>query len=330
MNWFFNMPIEFQIGSIVAVAFLVFSLLSSLFRRRIATYITLLISFLSCVIHCHLPTMDFGTHIAITLIAYGFIWFLIRQFIKVMVKAQLEAEWKLYSSDFECVSADPSEFTWLDLDYYDTTQRELESLGFQKVGDYELLPQTRAFPETRTFSRQFINEEQDIGASIINMRVVKPKNLFERSINRRIVEFSSEFSDGTILDTNNTRGVNPIVEIDGIELVMFESTISLEKLLDAHEERMEAICETKEVDVVVFRNASEMLAANEREFLLFRKDRKEKGGFTESEIAENVRLASSYLISDKDDEEGIKIYLAEYNRQARKRRKKQEDEFSQS
>jgi hypothetical protein len=246
-----------------------------------------------------------------------------------MVKAQLEAEWKLYSSDFECVSADPSEFTWLDLDYYDTTQRELESLGFQKVGDYELLPQTRAFPETRTFSRQFINEEQDIGALIINMRVVKPKNLFERSINRRIVEFSSEFSDGTILDTNNTRGVNPIVEIDGIELVMFKPTISLEKLLDAHEERMEAICETKEVDVVIFRNASEMLAANEREFLLFRKDRKEKGGFTEPEIAENVRIVSSYL-SNKDDEDGIKIYLAEYNKQARKRRKKQEDKFPQS
>jgi hypothetical protein len=243
----------------------------------------------------------------------------------VLAKEQLEKEWKFYSSDYESVPANPLEFTWLDLNYYDTKQRELESLGFQKIKDSEFLPQTKFFPETRTFKRGFINMEQDIGATITHIRVVKPKNVLERSIDNRIVAFSSEFSDGTFLATNNARGVTPIVEIGGIEMLMFEPTISLEKLLDAHEEKIEAICETKKVEVVIHRNVSELLAASEREFLLFRKDRQEKDGFTESE---NARIVS--YLSGKNNDAGTKAYLSEYTRQSRKRRKKQEDEFPQS
>jgi hypothetical protein len=324
MNWFSNMPIEFQIGSIVAIAFFAFSLLSFLCKREILMHLTMLISLLSCLFCCLWAGL--GWNCVKVVIVYGVVWWLlINQYIKAIVKAQLEAEMKLYSSDFEYVPVDPFEFTWLDLDYYDTTQRELESLGFKKVGDYELLPQTRAFPQTRTFNRTFINEEQDIVASITNMRAVKPKNLFERSINYRIVEFSSEFSDGTFFEINNTRGINPITEVGGIAMLMFDPTISIEKLLEAHEESIETICETKELDVVVYLNASEQLAAAEREFLLLRKDRQKKCGFT---VSETVQIASH--LSGKIDEEGIKTYISEYNKQVRKRRKKQEDEFSQS
>jgi hypothetical protein len=325
MNTFFDMPVDFQIGAIIAFVFLIFSLLLLLCKRGIMMQFTLLISFLSCSIYCHLPMVNWVGHRLGTMFVYFLAWmFLIKQFTKALAKEQLEKERKLYSSDFECVSADPLEFTWLDLNYYNTKQRELESLGFQKIGDFELLPQTRAFPETRTFSRKFINTEQDIEAAITHSRVVKPKNVFERSLDARIVEFSSEFSDGMFLETNNARGVSPIVEFGGIEMLMFEPTISLEKLLDVHEEKIEAICETKKVDVVVFRNASEQLAAAKREFLLICKDRQKKGGFTESE---NARIAS-YLKLNNDA--GVKAYLSEYTRQARKRRKKQEDEFPQS
>jgi hypothetical protein len=321
------MPIEFQIGSIVAIAFFALSLLLSWYKRGILThrykrvilmYITWLISFLSYLFCCCLPMVSPLTHCLVSAVMFILIWLLMRKlFIRSGVNEQLDKEWQLYSSDYECVSANPLEFTWLDLNYYDTTQHELESLGFQKIDDFEFLHQTLAFPETRTFSRKFINAKRNIEVSIGHIRVVKPINVLERAIDQRIVEFSSEFSDGTFLETNNAFGVSPIVEFGGIELLIFEPTISLEKLLDAHEKKIETICETKKVDVVIYRDNSEMLSADKRQFLLICKDRQKKCGFTESETA---RLFAYY--SGKGNDKVAKTYLAEYNRQARKRRKK--------
>jgi hypothetical protein len=322
MNWFFEMPIEFQIGSIIAVVFLAFSMLLSLLGRGFLMHITLLISFLSCFACWN----SLGWFCLLTVIVYGFVWvILIKQYIRALAREQLKKDWKFYSSDYECVSVDPLEFTWLDLDYYDTTQRELESLGFQKNGDFELLPQTRAFPHMRTFSRKFINTEQNIGAIIAHSRIVKPQNESERLFDFRIVKFSSEFSDDTFLETDNARGVSPILEIGGIEMLMFEPTIPFEELLDIHKKKIESICETKKVNVVIYRNAQEMSAASKRRFLLFCKDRREKGEFTESEKDRIISYSNL-----KNNDAGVKIYFSEYHKQARKRRKKQEDEFSQS
>jgi hypothetical protein len=327
MEVFFDMPKEFQVGTTVALSFFVFSLLLLWFKRGIAMQFTLLISFLSCLIFCRLPMIGWVGHSLLTVFVYSFIWtFLLKQYIKALAKEQLEKEWKLYSSDYETALADPLEFTWLDLNFYDTKQRELESLGFQKVHDYEFISQTRAFPETRTFTRSFINTEQDIGADIVQIRMVKPKNMLERSVDIRTISFSSEFSDGTFLETHNTKGVNPIVEVDGIIFQMFEPNTPLEDLLDAHEEKIETICETKNVDVILFRTVQELSAAGEREFLLFRKDRQKKGAFVETENTQNVSL----FVKKDSDEAGVKAFLSEYAKQARKiarkQRKKQENE----
>ncbi|MDR2706730.1 MAG: hypothetical protein LBC02_13195 [Planctomycetaceae bacterium] len=327
MDAFFDMTIEFQVGTTVALCFLFFSLLLLWFKRGIAMQFTLLISFLSCLIFCRLPMVNWVGHGLLTMFVYFWIWdFLLKRFIKASAKEQLEKEWKLYSSDYETAPADPFEFMWLDLDYYDTKQRELESLGFQKVHDIELLPQTRAFPETRTFSRSFINIEQDIGADIIQIRMVKPKNMLERSVDVRMIIFATEFSDGTFLETHNTKGVNPITEVEGIVLQMFEPNTPLEDLLDAHEEKIETICETKNVEVILHRTVQELSAAGEREFLLFRKDRQKKGGFTEAENARSMHIFGN----QNSDDAATQAYLSEYAKQARKiarkQRKKQENE----
>jgi hypothetical protein len=168
---------------------------------------------------------------------YFWIWnFLTKQYTKAQAKERI-----LYASDNETVLADPFEFTWLDLDYYDAKQRELESFGFQKIRDVEFLLETYVFPETRTFYRSFINTEQDIIAGISHLRMVKPKNTLERMIDIRIVTFVSEFSDGTFLNTNNNaKGVNPNMEINSVIMHTFESDTPLEELLEAHKKKMEA------------------------------------------------------------------------------------------
>jgi hypothetical protein len=327
MQTFFNMPIEFQIGTIVSLSFLVLSLLLLRFKRGIAMQFMLLVSFLSCLIFCRLPVIGWVGHGVLMVVVYYCLWsFLLKRFTKALAKEQLDKEWMIYSSEYETVPADPNEFTWLDLNYYDTKQRELEALGFQKVRDTELLSQTRSFPETRTFNRSMLNTEQDIAADICQIRVVKPKNIQERSINVRTVSFNSEFSDGTFLETHNAKGAMPIEEINGIILQMFAPNTPLEDLLDAHEEKIETICETKNVEVVLRRTIQEFVAAAEREFRLFRNDRSEKGGFTE---AENVRVMR-FFAKDTADEASTKAYLSEYAKQARKiarkQRKKQENE----
>ncbi|MDR1477806.1 MAG: hypothetical protein LBJ00_02575 [Planctomycetaceae bacterium] len=320
MKIFFDMPIEFQIGLIVAVVFLVLALLLMLCKRGVAMQAALLISFLSYLIFFRCPGLDLISHVVATVFVYVLIWlFLVNQFIAALAKEQLKKEWKLYNSDYKSVPIDPREFTWLDLDYYDTKQRELELFGFQKVDDTEFLSQTDAFPETRTFSRTLTNSQRNIEADITQTRIVKPKNIFERSIDNGVISFSSEFSDGTCLETNNTRGIVPIMEINGIVMQAFEPTISIEKLLDIHEKKIEAICNSKKVNVVIHQNAYEVSTAAERKFILFCKDRKEKGGYVEFE--NNIDLLTN---GNEENKDGAKAYLDEYAKQARKRKQKNE------
>ncbi|MDR2644156.1 MAG: hypothetical protein LBC74_15345 [Planctomycetaceae bacterium] len=323
---FFNMPVVFQVGATSMLFFLILSLLMLWFKRGILMNVMLLFSFLSWLLFCKLPIMGWILHIVITSFVYWFLSFImIKQYIKAMTKDQLEKEWQLYSSDFEPVLVDPLEFTWLDLDYYDTKQRELESLGFRKVHDFENLPQTRVFPEMRTFTRLLINTDRDIDADIVHIRIVKPKNILEINVDIRIVAFVSEFSDGTFLETHNTKGVNLIVNVDGIFMQMFEPDTPLEKLLNAHEEKVESICETKNVEVVVFHTDQELSASGEREFLLFRKDRQKKGGFIETENMQNRAI-----FNQRNEEAGTNSFLSEYAKQAeklaRKHRTTQENE----
>jgi hypothetical protein len=241
-----------------------------------------------------------------------------------MAREQLKNELKLYSFDYESVIANPLEFTWLDLNYYDTKQHELESLGFQKIDDSEFLPLTKAFPDIRTFSRRFINAEQDIEASITQIRIKKPayeyENIQERLLNQRIVKFYSEFSDNTFIETDNTRLITPI---KGIELLAFVPTISLEELLDAHEKKIETICETKNVNTIIHRNANEISEAAKRRFLSLGKYLNEKNNITELEFTRIRLIARKYGGYNAV----IKTYLAEYNEQVQK---KQENELPQS
>ncbi|MCL2744637.1 MAG: hypothetical protein FWE67_12370 [Planctomycetaceae bacterium] len=312
MEKFASMSVEFQAGAACAVFFLLLTFILLYLKRGIAMQGALLFSLVSCLVPCHFYILQ-------TFVIYFFLWgFLMKQYTKLLVREQLQKEWQVYLSDYEVVPADPLEFTWLDIEVYDSKQRELEELGFHKIRDSELPHVSRAFPETRHFCRCMLNAEGDISADIIQIRVVKPKNDFERGIDARIVSFASEFSDGTFLETANALGINPIQEVEGITFQQFMPDTPLEELLDLHESEIEEICSNRNVEIRVFHTPQEITAAGEREFLLLREDRRKKGGFTEKESRIN-RLQMGENASDP----GVIAYHKEYDRQVRKLARKE-------
>jgi hypothetical protein len=118
-------------------------------------------------------------------------------------KAQMSAELAVWSADYETATVSPAEFPWLDESYYDSVQKELEALGFRKIRDGENLHASNANPEVRHFFRAFINAERNVSASVTQIRVVEPQTDEHRNIGVRVLEFTSEFADGTFLETTN-------------------------------------------------------------------------------------------------------------------------------
>ncbi|MDR1271119.1 MAG: hypothetical protein LBK82_16520 [Planctomycetaceae bacterium] len=311
LNMLFNMPIEFQIGSAVALVFFVLSWLLLLLRRDNVMISALFISFLICVAFCRLPMVPLWGHIFGTFIVYGLTFTC--QVILPVAKIKRQKEQKLYSSDYESVAVDPFEFTWLNLDYYDTKQRELESFGFKKVGDYESLPYTKADPDARFFTRKFDNIHYDIVAEVSQVRTVKPKNVVERMVSFRVVAFTTEFSDGTFLSTSNVLGINRLNNVEGIVLRKFSPNTPLEILLDTHEKEIEKICEIKNLKIVLHRNAEELYATGKRRFLLLCKDHQKKYGFTPEGNTQHFTATQNI-----NNDSATEICLSEYNKQARK------------
>jgi hypothetical protein len=316
LNILFNMPFDFQIGSAVALIFLVLSWLLLLLHRITEMLYALAISWVACVAFCRLPMVPDWGHFGGTFVVYSLIFtyqaFLVLHDIDpFMIKRQRQKDRELYSSDYEAVAVDPSEFTWLNLDYYDTKQCELASLGFQKIGDYECLPYTKSYPETRFFTRKFNNIHYDVMADVSQICAVKPKNVFEGILNHQIVTFITEFSDGTFLNTSNILGINPLQDVEGIVLRKFPPDISLKTLLDTHEEEVEKICEIKNLMVGLHRNVEELQAAGKREFILFCKNYQKKYGFT---LEENTQYFTTAQKINNDYP--TETCLPEYNKQA--------------
>jgi hypothetical protein len=283
---FFATPVTFQIGLIVAVSFFILAFVmmmmfprqgESLSRRGCSMILLLYFSFVAYLLCCRLPIVNFYWHCITTALFY---FLLLRVMFYLSLKRLARnlaiKEKQFYNSEFEIVHAASHEFTWLNLEFYDDKQHELESFGFQKTRDFENVNLSRAYPETRSFTRSLINHEKNIIAGITQSRYVKPQDEAQENLDNRIVAFRSEFSDGTFFITNNALGILPSNEIEGIVYHQFAPNTSPEEILETHKIEVEKICKTKNVEVVVYLNTEAMDAAGKRIFLLFCKNYKTK------------------------------------------------------
>ena len=133
------------------------------------------------------------------------------------------------------------DFRWLDAGYYDATQRWLESVGFRCFGDVENLSLSAVYPNMRTAVRDLASADAVVSASIwqVKMRGWLRVPAFLRLLkgDMRVVDFDTEFSDGTFLSTANNREFDPGSGIPGIERIQLPNATPIEDVLVAHRRR---------------------------------------------------------------------------------------------
>jgi len=164
----------------------------------------------------------------------------------------------------EMVDADPDEFTWLDIDYYDQMQAELEAMGFRHVGDFENLTETRLHPYMRRFSRVMTGREGTVLAVVFMIRVIRRKMplkyIWIPIGTKRVIAFTSTTEDGVRLYTTNTEGVSPKLDLPGLIMQEYPPDTPNTDMLSVHISTMGQILEHEpEMDFRAYRNREEVL-----------------------------------------------------------------------
>lgn len=151
----------------------------------------------------------------------------------------------IYSAPHEYAPVRVDDFRGIDAGYYDAAQRWLESVGFQCFGDVENLSLSAVYPNMRTAIRDFASADAIISASIWQVKMCGslrvPAFFRLRKRDLRVVDFRTEFSDGTFLSTTNDREFDPSRAVPGIERIQLANITPVEDALAAHRRRVSDI-----------------------------------------------------------------------------------------
>ena len=146
-----------------------------------------------------------------------------------------------YQKRHQYVEVDSTDFSFLDLRYYDEIAAVLEAEGFKRRGDFEDLTLTMAFPTTRTFVRALVSADGAIRVGIYHSRRRGLSSLFYGVIgvhSAKVVDFESEFSDGRFLLTSNAALASSIAQPPDILGRYLPSYTSLAEMLNLHRQRV--------------------------------------------------------------------------------------------
>jgi hypothetical protein len=146
-----------------------------------------------------------------------------------------------YKKRHQYIEVDSSDFSFLDLRYYDETAAILEAEGFKRLGDFEDVTLTMAFPTTRTFVRSLVNADGSIRVGIYHSKRRGLGSLFlgvtgVRSV--KVVDFESEFSDGRFLLTSNAALASSIAQSPAILCEYLPSSTPMTEMLNLHRQRV--------------------------------------------------------------------------------------------
>ena len=186
-------------------------------------------------------------------------------------RAQKVTEQKraIYSAPHEYAPVRVHDFRGLDTAYYDATQRWLESVGFRCFGDVENVSLSAVYPNMRTAVRDLASADGVVTASIWqikmrgSLRVLSFFGLLKGDM--RVVDFDTEFSDGTFLSTANNREFDSSSAIPGIERVQLPNSTPVEDVLVVHRRRLaELLTERPGVTPVFVRTAKDVRSAAAR------------------------------------------------------------------
>ena len=179
----------------------------------------------------------------------------------------------IYSAPHEYAPVRVHDFRWLDAGWYDATQRWLESVGFRCFGDVENLSLSAVYPKMRTALRGLASGDGVVSASIWQvkirgwMRLLVWFRLLKGDM--RVVDFDTEFSDGTFLSTANNREFDPSSDIPGIERIQLPNATPIEDVLVAHRRRVaEILTQRPGITPVFVHTAKDVRSAAARAHML--------------------------------------------------------------
>jgi len=150
----------------------------------------------------------------------------------------VKATEKLYAGPHEFRGAAPQEFPHLDLAFYDETQAWMEGHGFRVLGDVEDVTASSAYPNMRTFLRVMVSNDGTVPAACYHvnlrgwMRVLQWVGVLPRVL--KVLDFETEFNDGTFLTTSNSKGLDMMSEVPGHRKVQYPQATSFEEMLEVH------------------------------------------------------------------------------------------------
>ncbi|MCH8966439.1 MAG: hypothetical protein IID43_02070 [Planctomycetes bacterium] len=116
--------------------------------------------------------------------------------------------------------------------------------------------------------------------------------------NMRIVDFETEFTDGTFLNTNNCLGLNPTATCPEIASNQFDPNTSLEELLSFHRQELRKIITERSLEPVLLATIGDLLACQDRMHTLQSEYKKARGYVTPDEFE---RIAGKKLSRDQNE-----------------------------
>jgi hypothetical protein len=108
----------------------------------------------------------------------------------------------------------PSDFPELDCEFYDRVRSSLEAHGFRFLGDRENITLSRIVPDSRTFIRTTVSADGSIVGGAYHLKVRRVRGI---PVEKRTIEFETEFSDGTFLSTSNAGAIARNFPVPGID-----------------------------------------------------------------------------------------------------------------
>lgn len=182
------------------------------------------------------------------------------------------------------------EYPRLDRGWYEAVSRELASAGFTHVGDVVDLTVARALPNLESVSRGFVAADGRVRASAAQVRpkgfarLMQIMGVVPRRL--RVVELCGELSDGAMLVTVDSAGIDHLSLPEQIATERLPPETPPLELLRRHLERVAALGD--DVPLVLFRDCHDALQSAQRANVLMAIHRDGVGALTREELESSV------------------------------------------
>lgn len=142
----------------------------------------------------------------------------------------------LCESHYEYASVNATDFSHLDLTWYDTSQRWLQEKWFALLGDEENLTFKRTSKGNRTLLRTMLGRDGTCLAYLYHFKpATTPRTLGGNGF--KILELQSHFSNGAFLSTSNAEAAGKLDSPPGVDALRLPGDASLEAILATHDQR---------------------------------------------------------------------------------------------